>query len=348
MADLPMVDDGRRRVLIYNPSCESAVSVATTILDPPSLVDDGRRRVLGTNPSCESAVSVATTTLDLPTSDIVEEVALDIVEEVASSEIVEEVASDIVDLEHQEEGAHQPILPLAEELPQHLGGLPPLESSQHRGGLSPDNAVAGTQMMNGSASDMWMSESVEREPLFEVVEHEPLFEGQPTPLTMSPLQWISRSTDGIGMSGGLLVAQAFHRAIIPAPTPMMVISFAGGESIDTLARQGVAASRHVIQDVCRNGRSFYVGITENPQRRWEEHVRESSQSWDYMEILIQAPSAAVTSPVERMLIDEWGGWAGQFLCHNVGGGGERASGGMPHYVYLLVGPPVLRRNGTSR
>ena len=97
----------------------------------------------------------------------------------------------------------------------------------------------------------------------------------------------------------------------------------------------------MINAIVDEGRSFYIGITENPVRRWHEHVHAPGTSWECMEVLVQAPSSAVTKPIEQDLIQQWGG---HFLCTNVGAGGERASAGMPHYVYVLEGSALLRRS----
>ena len=97
-----------------------------------------------------------------------------------------------------------------------------------------------------------------------------------------------------------------------------------------------ASSR--IRDLARDGAAFYIGITENPQRRWEEHCQAAP--WDDMEILIEAPSSRVTAELERRLITHF---RPVFGCANIGSGGERGSVGRPHFLYVLVRQSGLLR-----
>ena len=78
--------------------------------------------------------------------------------------------------------------------------------------------------------------------------------------------------------------------------------------------------------------SFYIGITENPTRRFEEHCLTGS--WIEMVVLAKARSSRETSYLERSLISEFGH---VHRCSNVGPGGERPSGASPHFVYMVVG-----------
>ena len=97
------------------------------------------------------------------------------------------------------------------------------------------------------------------------------------------------------------------------------------------------ASRH-IRELATRGMAFYIGITEDPDRRWEEHCQAAP--WDDMEILIEAPSSHVTAELERRLIDRFRPVIG---CANVGPGGERRSAGRPHFLYVLVRQSGLLR-----
>ena len=138
-----------------------------------------------------------------------------------------------------------------------------------------------------------------------------------------------------------MLTQAFRDAIIaPAFPPLLELTYEGGETLTELTRQGVGVSGRRVSSIVHEGRAFYVGITENPPRRWDEHMSATGVSWEGMEILVKAPSSALTKSIEQDLLERWGG---QFLCHNIGKGGERASAGMPHFVYVLVGPPLQRR-----
>ena len=99
-----------------------------------------------------------------------------------------------------------------------------------------------------------------------------------------------------------------------------------------------AMVRQALQQDC----SFYIGITENPQRRWDQHVERGM--WTCMQVLVCAPGAWVTTQLERRLLDKFKHCVG---CHNVGHGGECASRGRPRYLYLLLNNSgLLRRTGT--
>ena len=91
-----------------------------------------------------------------------------------------------------------------------------------------------------------------------------------------------------------------------------------------------------VRRVLAAGRTVYLGITENYHRRWEEH----STMWDYMVVLFEARTSQITGQLERQLLSEF---RGHLLCQNYGPGGERASCGSPHYLYMVV-----RLNGLVR
>ena len=95
------------------------------------------------------------------------------------------------------------------------------------------------------------------------------------------------------------------------------------------------------------GRWFYIGITENPGRRWAMHEEQSSHMWRRMRLLVQAPDSVISASIERRLIARW---RDHTCCTNVGPGGERASAGRPHYVYVLEGAEhgLMRRAPCTR
>ena len=99
---------------------------------------------------------------------------------------------------------------------------------------------------------------------------------------------------------------------------------------------GHAFSR--IHELAARGMAFYIGITENPARRWGDHCQAAP--WDDIKILIEAPSSHVTAELERRLIDRFRPVIG---CANVGPGGECCSAGHPHYLYVLVRQSGLLR-----
>ena len=91
-----------------------------------------------------------------------------------------------------------------------------------------------------------------------------------------------------------------------------------------------------VRRVLASGATVYLGITENVGRRWSEH----SMLWDSMVVLAEAGSSQITARLERQLLLEF---RGHLLCQNFGPGGERASGGSPHFLYMVV-----RRSGLLR
>ena len=108
-----------------------------------------------------------------------------------------------------------------------------------------------------------------------------------------------------------------------------------------------AHCRQQVSAIARGGggRAFYIGITEDPPRRWEEHQRVYSGG---MVVLIEASSSRITSDLEVRLLEVFLPRpgilsAGHSLCRNMGRGGERASAGSPHYLYVVYRPDVLLR-----
>ena len=98
-----------------------------------------------------------------------------------------------------------------------------------------------------------------------------------------------------------------------------------------------------IEALTRGGRQFYVGITENPSRRWSEH--DTGMMWERMEIMLRAGDSEVTGGLERRVLQKW---LSHPLCRNVAPGGERSSEGSPHHLYILIGQShglIRRRPG---
>ena len=93
-------------------------------------------------------------------------------------------------------------------------------------------------------------------------------------------------------------------------------------------------------------RAFYVGITENPVARWRsDHQRR----FEHMVVCYEASSSFDTSALERRLIRHCLNPDGGFLsfgnrrCLNAGLGGEHASCGSPHYLYIAYRADALTR-----
>ena len=116
----------------------------------------------------------------------------------------------------------------------------------------------------------------------------------------------------------------------------------GDRSIDFFIVDGDAYN-HCCRFINSLTGSFYVGITENVVRRYDEHIESSlCGPAPIMVVLVQADSSATTAALERQLL---AAYLYSPCCMNVGRGGERASGGSPHYLYVLKSTtPLLRRS----
>ena len=87
---------------------------------------------------------------------------------------------------------------------------------------------------------------------------------------------------------------------------------------------------------------FYIGITEDPNGRWEQHNADQTVGpMPNMIILVEAESSRMTATLEMQLLARY---LPYMRCANRSSGGERASAGSPHYLYVLrASSPLLRR-----
>ena len=96
-----------------------------------------------------------------------------------------------------------------------------------------------------------------------------------------------------------------------------------------------------VREVCDH--PFYIGITEDPVRRWHEH----SVGWDAMSILFVGETSQDSGHCEKTLLKRFGHL---LFCQNTGPGGEHASSGRPHFTYVVhnySGGGLIRRPLTS-
>ena len=94
-----------------------------------------------------------------------------------------------------------------------------------------------------------------------------------------------------------------------------------------------AAAQHsdaVVRKIVARRKGFYVGITRDPARRWEQH--QLRRIWSHMTIVVEARDSSLSRAVEMQILLFW---RGNQLCWNASGGGESATPGSPHYVYVL-------------
>ena len=101
----------------------------------------------------------------------------------------------------------------------------------------------------------------------------------------------------------------------------------------------------------RQPAAFYVGITEDPVRRWlERHGddgRELAHCEKYIEMRViwVAKSSRETGRLEMQLIDEWNRSRSLLIENARGTGGERPSAGSPHYCYVCFRTDRFVRHG---
>ena len=83
--------------------------------------------------------------------------------------------------------------------------------------------------------------------------------------------------------------------------------------------------------------TFYIGIANDPPKRFQQHA---CNGFDRMTVLAAVESSSVSGRLERGLLSEY---LGKNTCMNTGAGGESASPGSPHFVYV-----VWREDGMMR
>ena len=108
--------------------------------------------------------------------------------------------------------------------------------------------------------------------------------------------------------------------------------------------KALTETRSRVRRLIRDGSAFYLGISECPQRRYNQHCETGSQ-WERMVVLVEARSSRDTAALERQLLEELHECLG---CTNRSLGGECASSGMPHYLYILLNPLMRRHVPTRR
>ena len=141
-----------------------------------------------------------------------------------------------------------------------------------------------------------------------------------------------------GIGAPMHIGAALRDALVGTPHPATALRIS---SSPRCIEEGWRHASSHIRELAARGVAFYIGITENPARRWEDHCQGAP--WDDMEILIEAPSSHVTAELERRLMNHFRPVIG---CANVGPGGERRSAGHPHFLYVLVRQSGLLRRSS--
>jgi hypothetical protein len=141
------------------------------------------------------------------------------------------------------------------------------------------------------------------------------------------------------------VGAAFREALTRAPLSAAVPFQISPDMTVCLCPPGGDVCDHALDQVrplWQAGWSYYVGITEHPSRRWAEH-REQNAHWDEMRVVVMAETSRDTAMVERFVLFHCRMGLG---CMNIGPGGERASSGSPHFVYVIFSRSgLIRRSG---
>ena len=114
----------------------------------------------------------------------------------------------------------------------------------------------------------------------------------------------------------------------------------------SLPPAGVDAYQHCRDLISRSNRAFYIGITEDPMTRWRGNGDVAGHCHLYEKFIVcfESHSSASTAALERRLIGHFTAnerdrgifscLFGNIRCLNSGSGGERASAGSPHYLYV--------------
>lgn len=81
----------------------------------------------------------------------------------------------------------------------------------------------------------------------------------------------------------------------------------------------------------RNYRRVKIGITNTPERRWNEHLRQDADSWERMIVKYVTSSVNNANRIEKFFIDA------EPSLHNRWTGWSNMSSSDYYYVYILLG-----------
>ena len=90
-------------------------------------------------------------------------------------------------------------------------------------------------------------------------------------------------------------------------------------------------------------RYFYLGITDNPAHRWQQHTRSGS-GFSTMFVLAVAETSRSTGQLEQHCIARF---RNPFMCGNIGAGAECSSYGSPHFFYIVFRSDALMRRAPT-
>lgn len=81
----------------------------------------------------------------------------------------------------------------------------------------------------------------------------------------------------------------------------------------------------------RNYKRVKIGITNNPERRWKEHLRQDTESWDRMIVKYRTQSVNYANLIEKYFIKN-----DPELCNRWPGKSNMSESDY-YYVYILLG-----------
>ena len=93
--------------------------------------------------------------------------------------------------------------------------------------------------------------------------------------------------------------------------------------------QVVSSLNRSIGQYLANYDDVKIGITANPERRFQEHA---VYGWDNMIVKYKTESVKYVNTIEEVLIEKYF----DHLTNEVGGGGGRNAEDGPYYLYVLV------------
>lgn len=100
--------------------------------------------------------------------------------------------------------------------------------------------------------------------------------------------------------------------------------------------QALPSLKQKLNGYRRFGARIYIGITNNPERRWEQHRRKGGD-WKKMVLLYEAYTVGIALDLEQDLIAYAQGCNFLLAPHNISPGGEAGMDAPGHrYLYVLV------------
>lgn len=105
--------------------------------------------------------------------------------------------------------------------------------------------------------------------------------------------------------------------------------------------------KNIVEMICRNvekvikkpiigKRKFKIGMTANPEQRFEQYLKESA-NWQKMHILYKTTSSNNQKEVESKLICALAEKYPKQIENKNDGGAGKPTDSLPRYVYVVVG-----------